>query len=71
MNHFKKEPKNSLQIVNLSLWLNTYITVNKKYLHIKCWGNKGINQCNDILNEKCEFLNHEALNNIYRNVVEC
>ncbi len=32
-----------------------------KFLHIKSWENKGINQVKDILNEKCEFLNHEEL----------
>ena len=56
MNHFKKEPDNILQILNQSLWLNKYITVNKKFVHIKSWENKGINQVKDMLNEKCDFL---------------
>ncbi len=54
MNHFKKESDNILRILNQSLWLNKYITVNKKSLHIKSWENKGIK-------EKCEFLNLEEL----------
>ncbi len=35
INHFKKEPDNILQILNQSLWLNKYITVNKTFVHIK------------------------------------
>ncbi len=65
MNHFKKEPDNILQILNQSLWLNKYITVNNKFLHIKSWENKGINQVKDILNGKCEFLNHDELKQQY------
>ncbi len=65
MNHFKKEPDNILQILKQSLWLNKCITVNKKCLHVKSWGDKGINQVKDILNVKCEFLNHEELKQQY------
>ncbi len=65
MNDFKTEPNNILQILNQSLWLNKYITVNKKFLHIQSWKNKGINQVKDILNEKYEFLNHDELKQQY------
>jgi hypothetical protein len=51
MKHFKKDPINTAEILNQSLWLNENIKMNNMYIYHKHWEKQGINRIKDIFNE--------------------
>ncbi len=65
MKDFKKIPKNLIQILNQSLWLNENLKINNTYLYSKHFINKGILYIKDILDNNGNFLNHLELTSIY------
>ncbi len=54
MNHFKKEPKNIIEILTQHLWLNKHISINNIHTYKK-YENRGITYVKDILNNNCDF----------------
>ncbi len=48
------------------LWLNKHIIANNHYIYDKYFEKKGISQLKDILDNRCEFLDHSALNHTYQ-----
>ncbi len=65
MKFFKKEPENLIQILNEPLCSNKHIIANNQYLYDNDFEKKGISQLKDILDNRCEFLDHSALNHKY------
>ncbi len=65
MKSFKQKPETIKEIIDLSLWLNEYIKINKKYVYFKNWENKGIHKLSDIIDTSGKLLSHEQLKTIY------
>jgi exonuclease III len=61
MKYFRHAPNNINEILGQSLWFNKLININFDKNLVKQWHGKGIMQLKDILNEQCEFMNHEDL----------
>ncbi len=62
MGNFKKEARTAQDILEQSIWINTYITVNNKCIYWKSWKNCGILYINDIINKtNGHFLTHKEL----------
>ncbi len=74
MKDFKKTPKNLIQILNQSLWLNENFKINNAYLYNKQFIDKGILYIKDILYDNGNFLNHIELTSKYKLItafIEC
>ncbi len=63
--YFKLGPVNLMDILTQSLWLNNNVTTNKELLYWKAWGEQGIAQLKDVLNNHNLYLTHEELKNKY------
>jgi hypothetical protein len=62
--HIIQNP-NAAIIKNQTIWLNRYITVNKKPIKWENWIHHGILKINDILNINGHFLDHEEIASKY------
>ncbi len=74
MKNFKKTPKNLIQILNQSLWLNENLKINNAHLYNKQFIDKGILYIKDILNDNGNFLNHIELTSKHKLItsfIEC
>ncbi len=47
MKCFKQKTETIKEIIYQSLWLNDNIEINKKFVYVKNWENKGIHKIND------------------------
>ncbi len=65
MKLFKQKLQTINEIINQSLWLNEYIKINKRYVYIKNWENKGIRKISDIIHNSRKLLTHEELKTNY------
>ncbi len=73
MKLFNQKPETIKEIIDQSLWLNEYITINKHYLYFKNWENKGIHKIRDIIDHSGKLLSHEELktkHNIKTNLIQ-
>ncbi len=64
MKDFKKTPKNLIQILNQSLWLNEDLKI--AHLYNKQFIDKGILYIKDILDDNGNFLNRLELTSKYK-----
>ncbi len=63
--NFKTEQLTIGEILNQSLWYNSFLNSNIDTLFLKSWSNKGINRIKHIINQQGQFLSHNQLKYAY------